>query len=125
MSKTYRYKNLTHALADDEEANFTIKFISDGNMGQTVINVPGDNDPEIEDEGTVLLGTGEDLRGEKTVSFSTIQNPVPEEDTISIEYSINDTVLVEHENDKQESENPFIVLVIEFPEPEVSDDDNN
>ncbi len=119
MSKTYRYKNLSHVAADDEEVNFTIKFISDGNIAQTVINVPGDNDPEIEDEGTVLLGKGEDLRGEKTVSFSTVRNPIPEEENIIIEYSINDELLVKHENEKAEEENPFIVLVIKFPEPEV------
>lgn len=119
MSKTYRYKNLTSVIADDEEAHFTIKFISDGNMGQTVVNVPGHNDPEFENEGTVLLGKGEDLRGDSTVSFSTIQNPIPEEDKILIEYSVNDQLLVAHENDKSEEENPFIVLVIKFPEPEV------
>jgi hypothetical protein len=119
MSKTYRYKNLSAIIADDEEANFTIKFISDGNMGQTVIDVPGDNDPEIEDEGTVLLGKGADLRGDKTVCFSTIRNPIPEEDNIIIEYSINNELLVKHENEKVEEENPFIVLVITFPEPEV------
>jgi hypothetical protein len=118
MNKTYRYKNLSYTAADDDEVNFTIKFISDGNMGQTVINVPGDNDPEIEDNGTVQLGKGEDLRGNKTVCFSTIRNPVPEEDNIIIEYSINDELLVKHENEKAEEENPFIVLVVEFPEPE-------
>jgi hypothetical protein len=117
MSKTYRYKNLSYTAADDEDVNFTVTFISDGNMGQTVINVPGDNDPEIENEGTVLLGKGEDLRGDKTVAFSTILNPVPEEDKIIIEYSINNEVLVKHENEKAEEENPFIVLVIEFPNP--------
>ena len=118
MSKTYRYKNLTYSAADDEDVNFTVKFVSDGNMGQTVIDVPGDNDPEIEDEGTALLGKGEDLRGDKTVSFSTIRNPVPEEDNIIIEFFVNDELLVKHENEKAEEENPFIVLVIRFPEPE-------
>ena len=117
MSKTYRYKNLTSMVADDEEALFKIRFVSDGNMGQTVVNVPGDNDPEIENEGTALLGKGEDLRGDSTVSFSTIQNPIPEEDKIIIEYTINDNLLVAHNNDKSESDNPSIVLVIKFPQP--------
>lgn len=102
---------------EHEEAIFKIRFVSDGNKGQTIVNVPGDNDPEIENDGTVLLGKGEDLRGDSTVSFSNIQNPIPTEDKIIIEYSINDNLLVIHSNDKSESDNPSIVLVIKFPKP--------
>lgn len=114
MPKTYRYKNLSFALADDSEAIFSVKFVSDGNSGHTVVNVPGDNDPEITDEGIVSLGKGKDLRSEKTVSFSSLWNLVPEEDEIRVQFKINDKLLVEHINSKTEEERPFVVLIIDF-----------
>jgi hypothetical protein len=117
MPKMYRYRNLTHPLADNEEAHFTVKFISDGNTGPTNINVPGPDDKVIEDEGTVSLGTGNQLRSEKTVSVSVIANPVPTEDEIRIQYLINGDLLVEHVNAKAEEERPIIILYIDFPKP--------
>ncbi len=115
MPRTYRYRDLSFAVADDEEVNFSVEFISDGNTGYTVINVPGDNDPEIDDEGTILLGRGRDLRGEATISFSSLVNPIPEEDEIRVKYKINNQLLVEHANPKSEVERPNVVLVIRFP----------
>lgn len=115
MPKTYRYKNLSYNAADDEEVNFTVKFISDGNTGYTVINIPGNKDPEIDKEGTVSLGKGKDLRGDATISFSSLANPVKEEDEIRVLYKINDTLLVEHVNEKSEEDHPNVVLIIRFP----------
>ena len=58
MRKTYRYRNLSFAISDEENVFFTVKYASNGNTGQTAINIPGNNDPEIENRGTVLLGKG-------------------------------------------------------------------
>jgi len=117
MRKTYRYRNLSFPVADETEIIFTVKFISDGNMAQTVINIPGPNDPEIENEGEISLGKGKDLRGDTTISFSDIANLIPEEDEIRIQYKINDRILVEHSNLKTEEERPKVVLFIKFPSP--------
>ena len=116
MRKTYRYKNLSFAVADNEDVNFTLEFVSDGNMGDTIINIPGDDDPEIENAGTVSLGKGKDLRSESTVVFSSLSNPIPEEDTVKIFYKINGEILKEHTNKKSEEKNPIIVLIIKFTE---------
>ncbi|MDR8392463.1 hypothetical protein NC796_15015 [Aliifodinibius sp. S!AR15-10] len=115
MRKTYRYKDLEFPVADDEDVQFTVEFVSDGNMVQTVVNTPGDNDPEIDGEGTKLLGKGADLRGTQTICFSDAANPVPNEDHIRINFKINDKLLVEHSNEKSEEERPYIVLAIKFP----------
>lgn len=115
MRKIYRYRDLSYAVADDEAVNFTVKFISDGNTGQTVINIPGAADPEIKDQGTVVLGKGKNLRGDITVSFSDIANLAQEEEEICIQYIINDTIIQEHKNFKTEEKKPIVVLNIKFP----------
>ncbi len=114
MRKTYRYRDLSFAVADATDVKFTVEFISNGNSGQTVINVPGPNDPEIDDSGTKSLGTGASLRNDVTVVFSDIANLIPEEDEILIQYKINGTLLVEHSNLKSDEERPLIVLFIKF-----------
>jgi VCBS repeat-containing protein len=119
MPKTYRYPGLSFAVADEEEINFAVKFISDGNIGDTIINIPGSLDPEIENEGTALLGKGKDLRDSITVSVSSLENPVPEEDEIRVQYLINDKLLLEHSNKKTEEERPNVVLKITFPKVKV------
>lgn len=114
MRKTYRYKDLNVTVGDEEEVEFTVEFVSDGNMAQTVVNVPGDEDPAIENAGTAKLGKGKDLRGVPTICFSDVANPVPEEDHIRIRYKVNGQVLMEHDNVKSEEERPYIVLAITF-----------
>ncbi|NOY51076.1 MAG: hypothetical protein GXO88_11015 [Chlorobi bacterium] len=115
MRKTYRYKNITFPVSDDTEVTIEIEFISDGNSGRTVINVPGPNDKEINNSGSKYIGKGKDLRGDSTICFSDIANLIPEEDEIRINYKINDKLLVEHVNQKSEEERPLIVLSIKFP----------
>ena len=117
MRKIYRYRNLSFAVADDTEVNFTVEFISDGNIGQTIVNIPGPNDPEIENSATKRLGVGSDLRSDTTICISDIANPIPEEDEIRIQYKVNGQILVEHLNQKSEEERPLIILFIKFPAP--------
>ncbi len=114
MSKTYRYRDLLFPVADNTDVYFTVEFISDGNSGQTLINVPGSLDPEIENSGAAFIGKGKDLRGEPTICVSTIANLVPEEDEIRIRYKINGIQLVEHSNAKSEEKNPTIILFVNF-----------
>jgi hypothetical protein len=61
-----------------------------------------------------LFGKGKDLRGQRTFVVSEIANAVPEEDTIRVNYLINDEILVEHSNPKSENERPVIILIISF-----------
>ena len=115
MRKTYRYKNLSFPVSDETEIWFEVEFISDGNFGQTIINVPGPNDKIISNSGKASIGRGVDLRDDTTICFTDVENPIPEEDTIKIKYWINGELIVEHQNLKTEEERPFIVLSIKFP----------
>ncbi|WP_375579653.1 hypothetical protein ABWH96_00835 [Marivirga tractuosa] len=117
MRKTYRYKNLQFPVQDETEVTFEVEFISDGNTGQTVVNVPGPNDKELENSDKKVIGKGKELRDGFTICFSDIANLVPEEDEIKINYKINDTTIVQHVNQKTEEERPIIVLAIKFPQP--------
>lgn len=115
MRKTYRYKDLSFAIADDDDVNFTVKFVSDGNCGQTAINVPGSNDPAINDSGTIFIGKGKDLRCDTTICVTDVANLLPEEDEIRIRYIINGQLIIEHQNLKSEEERPLIILSVKFP----------
>jgi len=117
MRKIYRYRDLSFDVANDTEVKFTVKFISDGNEGQTLINVPGTTDPEIENSGTIVIGKGVDLREGTTISVSDVANLIPEEDEIRIRFEINGRLLIEHVNSKSEEERPIIILFIKFPQP--------
>lgn len=115
MRKTYFYKNLSFPVADNEDVNLTVEFVSDGNIAQTIANVPGPNDKSIQDEGTECIGKGKELRNEFTVIFSDVSNPAPEENHIRIKYYINDELIVLHENPKSEEDRPYIAITIKFP----------
>jgi len=117
MRKMYSYKDLSFVIEDDADVVFTVDLISDGNIIYTSINVPGDNDSQLVDAGSVVIGKGIDLRGETTFCFSDILNLIPQEDEIRIQYKINDQLLVEHHNLKSEEVRPYVVLYIKFPKP--------
>lgn len=114
MRKTYRYKHLEYAVADETQVIFSVEFISNGNTGQTGINVPGPNDKDISNSGSAIIGIGADLRSEKTICVSDVANLIPEEDEIVIHYKLNDDIIQIHRNDKAEEERPIIVLIIKF-----------
>jgi hypothetical protein len=114
MRKIYRYEKLSFSAPADEDVNFEIKFISDGNIGHTVINIPGDNDSEIANSGKCSLGKIQSLISEKTISVSDIANPIPNEDTIAIEYYINKKLIAKHSNPKSETDRPYVILTIKF-----------
>lgn len=114
MRKIYRYEKLSFKGNPEDDVTFKVKFISDGNIGHTVINIPGDNDPEIANSGERSLGKLQTLITEKVVSVSDIANPTPEVDEIIVDYFINDTFLVRHSNPKTETDRPIVILKIKF-----------
>ncbi len=113
--KTFRYKNLEYQVADNEQVTFTVDFISNVNMSYTLIDIPGNSDPDIDDEGSAVLGTGSALRSEKTIIVCDVDNIAPQEDEIKINFLINGEVIVEHSNPKSLEPRPIIVLKIKFP----------
>jgi len=115
MTKTYNYKNLSFPVADDTEVSLEVIYVSDGNSSHTVINKPGDDDPELQDQGTVVIGKGKDLRAETTYVVTVLNNILPQEDTITVKYKINKVDIQTHTNAKTDTQNPIIILQINFP----------
>lgn len=114
MRKIYRYEKLSYTGKAEDDIVYKIKFISDGDMSHTVINIPGDDDPEIANSGERSLGKLKTLTDEKIMSISDIANPTPEVDEIIVEYYINDTLLIRHQNPKTETDRPYVILKIKF-----------
>ncbi len=115
MSKTYNYKNLSFPVADNNDVNLKIVDISNGNSSHTVINKPGEDDPEIQGPGTVFIDKGKNLRAETTYIVTALDNFIPQADTIKVEYYINNTLILTHTNPKTETESPIIILHLKFP----------
>ena len=115
--KTFRYKNLNFPVEDNEDVTFTVDFISDVNTSYTLVDIPSDNDPEIDDEGTAELGKGNTLRSEKTVVVCDVDNLSDLEDRIKINFLVNDEVIVAFDEPKSVEPRPIIVLKIKFPAP--------
>lgn len=115
MRKHYPYKNIEFPVEDDTDVNFKVEFVSDGNTGSTFVDVPKTKDKTILDSDEVFLCKGEDLRDDTTYVVSDISNLAPREDTIKINYYINDEIVVEHSNPKSEEERPMIFIHIKFP----------
>lgn len=114
MSKIYRYEKLSYTGNESESITFRVKMISNGNIGRTYIETPVKDDSVILDSGTADLGMLKTLTKSKTAVYSNINNPVPVADHIIVEYYINSTLLLRHENLKSESEDPLIILKIKF-----------
>ncbi|PIQ30262.1 MAG: hypothetical protein COW63_10160 [Bacteroidetes bacterium CG18_big_fil_WC_8_21_14_2_50_41_14] len=117
MHKIYRYRNLSFKVPDETEVLLMVEFISDGNLGHTAINVPGSGDSEIENSGSVNIGIGSNLRGDKTTVSTEVANLIPQEDEIRVAYRLNGQLIKEHVNLKSEADKVKIILYIKFPEP--------
>ncbi len=114
MRKVYRYKNLDIEINGNEEIEFGVQFLTSGNIAQTLVNIPGDNDPEIADSGVALIGTKVELKNELIVCATDVANIIPQVDTIAINYTVNGKTILEHRNDKSEEDRPIIVLFIKI-----------
>ena len=115
MTRTYNHKNLSFFAEDNTKVYLEVEYVSDGNTSYTVVNKPGPNDPEIDGQGSVLIDIGGNLRTETTYVNTQVDNFIPEEDTISLNFKLNGIIIAEHTNPKSETISPFIVLHINFP----------
>lgn len=114
MTKIYSYRDIYYDGAGDEDVYMTVKFISDGNYGKTTVNIPGEPDPVIVNSNTAYLGKIVDLTSKVSISISDIANPIDHEDTITVEYYLNETLIKRHSNPKSESDTPMVILLINF-----------
>lgn len=114
MPKTYPYKDLIYTALDDEEIIFSVSFISDGNSGDTYVDLPGDDDRIIKRDESANLGRAGKLKEYPIVVISTIRNSNPNVSNIKVAYFINGEEIQYHENEKSETDYPTILLKIEI-----------
>ena len=117
MSKNYVYTKKSFKADDDIMINFTVEFISDGNTGVTKVNAPKKTPKKIEDAGTCYVGLAKDLRASELIIVSDIANPVSEEEDITVEYKINNEVIVRHNNLKSEAKRILVIIMVEITNP--------
>lgn len=115
MPKTYRYKDLSFAVADNDDVHLTVEFISDGNTGPTGIFINGEEGPDMPGAETIFLRKGKALREGEIIITSKIRNPVPTVKAIKVNYILNGQLLKDHVNLKSEEESPLIELHVKFP----------
>lgn len=116
MTKIYRYENLSFSGSSNEKITIRVEFVSDGNFGQTLVNIPGTNDPIISNSGEAYLAKIKDLEPELSIVVSDISNPLVQVERIKAKYYINDKLLVFHDESKSESDRHMVVLIIKFKE---------
>jgi hypothetical protein len=107
-TKNYYYFDLQFPIANETEAKFSVKYITDANFGKTKITVPQRDEPfTIDNAGTINIGNGSDLRNATIAVSCKVSNPAPQEDTIIVGFFINDKLIsLELENNEIQQEYP-------------------
>lgn len=115
MTKTYNYKDLKFIAGDDTDVILEVINLSDGNSSHTIVNRPGDLDPELAGSGSVFIGKGAELRAETTYIVTSVDNILPQVENIRVQYKLNGHEIVLHSNPRLDTESPIIVLHLNFP----------
>lgn len=109
----FPYKK-NYAVSDDAVVKLKIKFPDAGTAGYHSIDIPGPDDKEAYNECEIPLGTGKQLKKERTIIFSKVSNMNINVETVRINYFLNDVLILEHTNTKQIDYSPMIKLTINF-----------
>lgn len=112
MAKVYVYENVSFRATDDTQIYFKVEFISDGDVAATTVHAPKKTTKTILDSGTKYIGLAKDLRSSDIIVSSKDTNLLPEEDTITILYKINDTIIKKHSNLKSVASEILIVMYV-------------
>ncbi len=110
----YDYQ-LNFVLGDDEIATLEIYILSNATTGTTTVFTPTSAKLKIKDQGSKVIGTGNQLRGMTQVTsvVYTVSDLVEE---IHVQYKINGQLIVDHKNQVSEQSKPMIDIKIQFIE---------
>lgn len=101
-------------LTDDATATFEVEIVSSATTATTIISTPAsDNIPPLIDNSSKNLGNGSSLRGITDVS-SIVTCPASEVETIEVNFKVNGTVIVNHQNPTADQDRPRIDIQIQF-----------
>ncbi|MBL7847739.1 MAG: hypothetical protein JNL40_09750 [Cyclobacteriaceae bacterium] len=110
---TFRYRKQV-VVGDDEEVILEIKLPDAGSTSYHFIDVPGPIDRERTGEVDEIIGTGSELKAERTVIHSSPINVNPNMDDIRQEIYINGVQIVDHINLKNVDQTPLVITTIVF-----------
>jgi hypothetical protein len=109
----FPYKK-TFPVADNTTVILKIKFPDPGTAGYHSIDIAGPNDKKAYNECSVTLGIGKDLKKERTIVFSKVNNMDIDNEDVSVKYYLNDILVQEHTNKKNIDYSPIIKVTINF-----------
>lgn len=114
MSKAYFYRDINVEINENEDVSLRVEFPDAGTTGHTFINVPGNNDKEIINEGSEVIGQWENLKKSMTIITATPSNIATEIEEVRYKLYANDVLQLDHANQKTETKIPQLVILINF-----------
>lgn len=109
----FRYPR-TQAVADDETVILKIVLPDPGSASHHIIDLPGPDDLEGDGDIEIALGTGAELKVERTIIFSNPVNVSPHVTEVRIQYFLNDKLIVDHSNKKSVDVSPQLKVTLKF-----------
>ena len=114
MSKLFFYRDININVKANEDVKVKIEYPDAGTTGHTFINIPGNNDTEVTNEGEEIIGKGSDLISAPTIITSNPSNVAAEIDKVRVNIYVNNKQIVEHNNPKPEERDPQLVVLVNF-----------
>ena len=116
MSKVYFYRDITVDISENEDVSLRVEFPDAGTTGHTFINVPGNNDKEIFNTGSKVIGQWENLKKGMTIITASPSNIAAEDEVEQVRYQlyVNDVLKLDHANQKTETKIPQLIILIKF-----------
>jgi hypothetical protein len=109
----FRYPH-TEIVADNETVILKIVLPDPGSASHHIIDLPGPDDVEGDGDIEVTLGTGAQLKAERTIVFSNPVNVSPHATEVRIRYFLNDKLIVDHSNQKSVDVSPQLKVTLKF-----------
>lgn len=114
MSQIFRYPNVHKQIPGSGINTFKVEVESDGCKVKTIVNIPGDDDPLIDNSGQAEIGEKQNLIKEHTVVVSECYCPIQEEDEIFVKFFINDDLILTHQKDIEADRTHLVIFKIKF-----------
>ena len=126
MITKYSYKDLLFHVEDETNINFSIEILNNDNptnstpitgvyVIDTAINIPGDDDPEIEDMGNANIGKGIIFRDYTLKTYTYLNFIEVRCESIKVIFKLNGEIILEHIKPLSEMRRSKIMLAIKFP----------
>lgn len=109
----YKYDH-TVSVTDEQPVYLKVKLPDSGSTAHHIVDLPGPNDTEAINDFQTYLGTGAELKKERTIIFTKAANISSTTADVKVNYYINDELLEPHSNPKTEDPSPQIKLKLIF-----------